>query len=79
MNVLLMSTIVGAVVAAGLFALPVMAANPPEIPAPQATQQCVRYDHLPPVCGYRVFLTPEQFKAIQDFHRQNVDTLKNAK
>lgn len=73
------SAIIGTVISIILFASEVMAANLPNIPAPQATQQCVRYDHLPPVCGYRVFLTPDQFKAIQDFHNQNVETLKNAK
>lgn len=44
------------------------------------TAECVRYDHLPPVCRYKdVFLTDEQFKAVQEFHRRNVLTLQKAK
>jgi len=61
------------------FASAVLAANAiPQIPAPKATGQCVRYDHLPPVCGYVVFLTSEQVETVQALHRQNVQTFINA-
>ena len=52
----------------------------PQIPSLEPTAECVRYDHLPPVCRYKdVFLTDEQFKAVQEFHRRNVLTLQKAK
>jgi hypothetical protein len=57
------------------------ATEPPKIPSPTAATnaRCVRYDHLPPVCPYRVYLTPEQRQAIEQMHQENVQKLKNAK
>jgi hypothetical protein len=57
------------------------AAEPPKIPAPSpaANARCVRYDHLPPVCPYRVYLTPEQRKAIEQMHQENVLKLNSVK
>ncbi|SDF40403.1 hypothetical protein SAMN05216337_105427 [Bradyrhizobium brasilense] len=63
------------------FASAAIAAERPTIPAPaQATKgRCVRYDHLPPVCPYRVYLTPEQRKAIEQMHQENVQKLNSVK
>jgi hypothetical protein len=42
------------------------------IPPPKKTGPCNGYDHLPGMCEYRVYLTDEQFKTVQQFHSQNI-------
>ena len=63
-----------------LIQTPVHAAEGPTIPQPRpaANGQCVRYGNLPPVCPFRVYLTPEQRQVIEQMHRQNVEKLKSA-
>lgn len=51
-----------------------------ELAAPQkTTTPCTTYDHLPPVCGYVIQLTPDELRTVQGFHEQNVEAYQNFK
>jgi hypothetical protein len=55
-------------------------ATVPPSPAPiRTTTPCTKFDNFPPVCGYKVQLTPDELKTVQGFHQQHVEAYENFK
>jgi hypothetical protein len=79
MRVLGASAIAGALVTLEALVSYAMAAKLAELPSPKRTGECVRYDNLPPVCGFRnVFLTDAQSKVILSYQHQNLGAFTKA-